>query len=60
MQCHQGRASTDSVNYPGYPAVAWNGSLYLVAWNNANGVVVRTRQGGPERFDAAFFDDVEW
>lgn len=33
--------STDSVNYPGYPAVAWNGSLYMVVWNNPSGVVVR-------------------
>jgi hypothetical protein len=34
-------ASTDSINYPGSPAVAWNGSLYMVAWSNSTGVVAR-------------------
>jgi len=34
-------ASTNAVNYPGFPAVAWNGSLYMVVWNNASGVVAR-------------------
>jgi len=37
-------ASTDSVNYPGYPSVAWNGSVYLAAWNNGSGVVARRLQ----------------
>jgi PKD repeat protein len=31
--------SAVSINYPGYPAVAWNGSLYFVAWNTSAGVV---------------------
>ncbi len=30
-----------SVNGPGAPAVAWNGSVYLVAWGAANGVVAK-------------------
>jgi len=33
--------AADSANYPGLPAVAWNGSMYLVVWNNASGVVAR-------------------
>jgi PKD repeat protein len=33
--------AADSSSYPGFPAVAWNGSVYLVAWNNASGVVAR-------------------
>jgi len=39
-------ASTDSLNYPGYPAVAWNGSVYMVAWNNPSGVVARRLPSG--------------
>jgi len=31
----------DSTTGPGQPNVAWNGSLYLVAWGNANGVVAQ-------------------
>jgi len=46
-------ASADSINYPGYPAVAWNGSLYMVAWNNASGVVVRRVQANGTPVDAA-------
>jgi len=37
-------ASTASFDWPGYPAVAWNGSLYMVAWNNSTGVVARRLQ----------------
>jgi PKD repeat protein len=33
--------AANSPDYPGYPAVAWNGSVYMAAWNNANGVVAR-------------------
>ena len=46
-------ASTDSVNYPGYPAVAWNGSLYMVVWNNPSGVVARRVQANGTPVDAA-------
>ncbi|HEU4403209.1 MAG TPA: PKD domain-containing protein [Candidatus Polarisedimenticolia bacterium] len=39
--------SANGINYPGYPAVAWNGSVYMAAWNNGSGVVVRrVRQDG--------------
>ena len=27
--------------HPGYPSVAWNGSVYMAAWNNGSGVVAR-------------------
>jgi len=33
--------AADGLDHPGYPAVAWNGSVYMAAWNNATGVVVR-------------------
>ncbi len=46
-------ASTDSTNYPGYPAVAWNGSLYLVVWSNASGVVARRVQPNGTPIDPA-------
>jgi PKD repeat protein len=37
----------DSTYGPGFPTVAWNGSLYLVSWNNSNGVVAqRIQQDG--------------
>ncbi len=46
-------ASTDAINYPGYPAVAWNGSVYMVAWSNASGVVARRVQANGTPVDAA-------
>lgn len=33
--------SGDTLYGPGIPAVAWNGSLYLAAWNNSSGIVAR-------------------
>lgn len=45
--------AVDGYNYPGYPAVAWNGSVYLVAWNNSNGVVVRRLQPSGTPIDPA-------
>ncbi len=33
--------SGDTLYGPGIPSVAWNGSLYLVAWNNSSGIVAR-------------------
>ena len=48
--------AADSLDYPGYPAVAWNGSVYMAAWNNASGVVARRLQadGTPVDRRAAF------
>ena len=48
-------ASTDSINYPGSPAVAWNGSLYMVAWSNSTGVVARRLQPDGTPIDPASF-----
>lgn len=45
--------AADSVDSPGYPAVAWNGSVYLVVWNNASGVVARRLQPGGAPIDPA-------
>ncbi|HEX6849851.1 MAG TPA: PKD domain-containing protein [Candidatus Polarisedimenticolaceae bacterium] len=42
-----------STSYPGSPSVAWNGSLYLAAWNNAGGVVARRVQPNGAPLDAA-------
>ncbi len=39
----------------GYPNVAWNGSLYMVTWNNASGVVARRLQSNGTPIDAAPF-----
>lgn len=47
--------AADSPDYPGYPAVAWNGSVYLAAWNNATGVVARRLQANGTPVDAAPF-----
>jgi VCBS repeat-containing protein len=33
--------SGDTLYGPGIPSVAWNGSLYLVAWSNSSGIVAR-------------------
>lgn len=48
-------ASADALNYPGYPAVAWNGSVYMAAWNNAGGVVARRLQPNGTPIDPAPF-----
>lgn len=45
--------STEGNSYPGYPAVAWNGSFYMVAWNNADGVVAKRIQPDGTPVDAA-------
>lgn len=45
--------AADSTDYPGYPSVAWNGSVYLAAWSNAGGVVVRRVQPNGTPVDAA-------
>ena len=45
--------AADSINYPGYPAVAWNGSAYMAGWNNASGVVVRRLQPNGTPIDTA-------
>lgn len=34
-------ASEDGTSYPGFPAVAFNGSVYMVAWGTASTVSVR-------------------
>ncbi len=46
-------ASADGTEYPGYPAVAWNGSLYLVTWNEATSVVARRVRPDGSLVDAA-------
>jgi PKD repeat protein len=43
----------DSTDYPGFPAVAWNGSVYMVVWNNATGVVARRLQPNGTPVDPA-------
>ena len=42
----------DASSGPGYPAVAWSGSAYLVAWNNASGIVARRLQPNGTPIDA--------
>jgi PKD repeat protein len=42
-----------SLDWPGFPAVAWSGSLYMVAWNNGSGVVARRVQANGVPVDAA-------
>lgn len=42
-----------STTYPGYPAVAWNGSVYMAAWNNGSGVVARRLQPNGTPIDPA-------
>ena len=48
-------AAADSVDYPGFPAIAWNGSVYMAAWNDATGVVARRLQPSGALLDAAPF-----
>jgi PKD repeat protein len=45
--------ATVSFYYPGPPAVAWNGSSYMVAWHNADGVVARRVQPDGTPIDAS-------
>lgn len=46
----------DAIEALGYPAIAWNGSVYLVTWPYAIGIVAqRIRQDG-SLVDATFFD----
>ncbi len=44
-----------SVNGPGNPSVAWNGSLYLVSWGATNGIVAQRLQPNGTKIDAAPF-----
>ncbi len=43
------------LNGPGTPTVAWNGSLYLVAWSNGNNVMAQRIQQNGTPVDAAPF-----
>ena len=43
------------LNGPTAPAVAWNGSLYLVTWGNASGVVAQRVQADGVKVDATPF-----
>lgn len=45
--------AADSLSYPGFPAVAWNGSVYLATWNNASGIVARRLQPNGVPLDPA-------
>ena len=47
--------AADGVDHPGAPAVAWNGSVYLVVWSSASGVVARRVQASGSPIDAAPF-----
>ena len=44
-----------SVNGPGNPNVAWNGSLYLVSWGATNGIVAQRLSATGAKLDAAPF-----
>ncbi len=44
-----------SLNGPGNPNVAWNGSVYLVAWSTTNGVVAQRLSVNGAKLDAAPF-----
>jgi PKD repeat protein len=48
-------ASGPFINGPDAPAVAWNGSLYLVTWGNATGIVAQRLQADGAKVDAAPF-----
>lgn len=43
------------LNGPASPAVAWNGSLFLVTWGSTNGVVAQRLQADGTKVDAAPF-----
>jgi PKD repeat protein len=44
-----------SVNGPGTPNVAWNGTLYLVSWGATNGIVAQRLSATGAKLDAAPF-----
>lgn len=44
-----------SLNGPGSPNVAWNGSVYLAAWGTTNGVVAQRLSATGAKLDAAPF-----
>ncbi|HJQ97841.1 MAG TPA: PKD domain-containing protein [Candidatus Polarisedimenticolaceae bacterium] len=46
-------ATGNGTDNPGYPAVAWSGSAYLVAWSDASGIVARRIQPNGTPIDAA-------
>lgn len=46
-------ASGDPLYGPGSPAVAWNGSVYLVSWGNSSGVVAQRLLPDGTRLDPA-------
>ena len=46
-------ATGNGTGDPGFPAVAWGGSAYLVAWNSASGIVARRLQPNGTPIDAA-------
>ncbi len=45
----------DSTYAPGFPTVAWNGSLYMVSWNNSSGIVAQRIQQDGTLVDASPF-----
>lgn len=48
-------ASGNLSSAPGAPAVAWNGSLYMVAWNRGDGIVAQRLNSNGDKIDAAPF-----
>lgn len=48
-------ATGTNTNNPGYPTVAWNGSLYLATWNNSTGIVAQRLQPDGTKIDATPF-----
>ncbi|MDW8309651.1 MAG: hypothetical protein RMK20_09785, partial [Verrucomicrobiales bacterium] len=48
-------AGVPALPNPGVPNVAWNGSLYLVAWGTSNGVVAQRLLPNGTKVDAAPF-----
>ena len=47
--------SGDTIYGPGQPSVSWNGSVYLVTWNNNNGIVAQRIQQDGTLVDASPF-----
>lgn len=45
----------DTTYRPGFPTVAWNGSLYMAVWNNSSGVVAQRIQQDGTLVDASPF-----
>ena len=45
----------DNTSGPGYPNVAWNGSVYMAVWANSSGVVAQRLQADGAKIDAAPF-----